>query len=106
MVTGAGAGAGMDAIALQPSKVARRLPAVGASRTIPRHAGPLGRTRVAGVRAPHPERTRRAPRPRSPHAVLRPPSDPAPPPRPETDAPAASAAVFTCPAPAAPAVLG
>src|SRR6266550_5170497 len=41
-----GGGAGMDAIALQPSVAARRLPALVASRTIPRHVGPL---RGAGV---------------------------------------------------------
>src|SRR5204863_2198246 len=63
--------AGMDAIALQPSKVARRLPAVEASRTIPRHARPLGRTRVAGLPAPHHEGSRGAPRHGSPHVVLR-----------------------------------
>src|SRR2546422_11445986 len=71
MVTGAGAGAGMDAIALQPSKVARRLPAVGASRTIPRHAGPLGRTRVAGGCATHPHKAPGGPRARSPGALVR-----------------------------------
>src|SRR2546426_4676778 len=47
-----GGGAGMDAIALQPSEVARRLPAVEASRTIPRHVGPVRRARVAGGRPP------------------------------------------------------
>src|SRR6266478_7445263 len=65
-----GGGAGMDAIALQPSEAARRLPAVKASRTIPRHARPLGRTRVAGIRAPHHEGARGAPRHGSPHTVL------------------------------------
>src|SRR6266850_4288955 len=48
----AGGGAGMDAIALQPSEAARRLPAVKASRTIPRHVGPVRRARVAGLRPP------------------------------------------------------
>src|SRR5207248_6989910 len=40
-VTGLGreTGAGIEAIALQPSEGHRRLPAVGASRTIPRHVG-------------------------------------------------------------------
>src|SRR5438477_425292 len=52
-VTGLGneTGAGIEAIALQPSEGHRRLPAVGASRTIPRHVGPLLRAPVprAGV---------------------------------------------------------
>src|SRR2546422_1700976 len=77
-----GGGAGMDAIALQPSEAARRLPAVEASRTIPRHARPLGRTRVAGRCAPPPPTTPRAPPPRSPPPLLPPlPHPPPPPPR-------------------------
>src|SRR3989454_217529 len=66
-----GGGAGMDTIALQPSEGARRLPAVGGSRTIPRHVRPLGRTRLAGLRAPRHAGPRGAPRHGSPHAVLR-----------------------------------
>src|SRR3989454_12832843 len=74
-----GGGAGMDAIALQPSEAARRLPAVEASRTIPRHARPLGRTRVAGPRAPPPTGPGGAPPPRAPpdgRAALTPPPHP------------------------------
>src|SRR2546429_4437580 len=66
-----GGGAGMDAIALQPSEAARRLPAVEGSHTIPRHVRPLGRTRLAGPRAPRPPGPRRAPPPRPPPPVLR-----------------------------------
>src|SRR2546429_1877210 len=53
-VTGLGreTGAGIEAIALQPSEGHRRLPAVGASRTIPRHGGPFRGTQVAGARLP------------------------------------------------------
>src|SRR5205823_14428146 len=61
----------MDAIALQPSEVAGRLPAVGGSRTIPRHAGSPCGARVAGL---HPSRhagPRGSPRSGSPYAVLR-----------------------------------
>src|SRR2546427_4406218 len=70
-----GGGAGMDAIALQPSKVARRLPAVEASRTIPRHAGPLRGARVARFRPPRHAGNRDAPRRGAPHGVLRVRSD-------------------------------
>src|SRR2546426_11220890 len=65
-----GGGAGMDAIALQPSEVARRLPAVEASRTIPRHVGPVRRARVAGVRPPPYAGGREPPRPGGPHGGL------------------------------------
>src|SRR5260370_8508869 len=48
-------GAGMEAIALQPSGAARRLPAVGGSRTLPRHVGSLPPTRLARpLPPPHP----------------------------------------------------
>src|SRR6266550_7061987 len=66
-----GGGAGMDTIALQPSEGARRLPAVGGSRTIPRHAGPPGRTRVARLHPSRHPRPRGSPRCGSPDAVLR-----------------------------------
>src|SRR3989442_3225517 len=64
-------GAGMDAIALKPSEVARRLPAVEASRTIPRHVGPVRRARVAGLRPPRYAGDRDPPRRGAPHGVLR-----------------------------------
>src|SRR5207249_5234699 len=72
-VTGLGreTGAGIEAIALQPSEGHRRLPAVGASRTIPRHVGPLCGARVAWLPAPRhatdPAPSRRA----APDRVLR-----------------------------------
>src|SRR6266853_2226150 len=65
-----GGGAGMDAIALQPSKAARRLPAVEASRTIPRHAGPLHGAHVARFRPPRHSGDRGAPRRGAPHRIL------------------------------------
>src|SRR2546428_14059750 len=96
-----GGGAGMDAIPLQPSEAARRLPAVVAARTIPRHARPLGRTRVAGLPGPHPQGSWGAPPPRPPPAALRPPPPPPHLPRPGPHAPAAVPALFTCPPPPA-----
>src|SRR3989442_7396433 len=72
-----GGGAGMDAIALQPSEVARRLPAVEASRTIPRHVGPVRRARVAGARPPPPPAGGGPPPPRAPPRAPPAPSRPA-----------------------------
>src|SRR2546430_3851898 len=88
-VTGLGreTGAGIEAIALQPSEGHRRLPAVGASRTIPRHGGPFRGTQVAGA-APPPDTP--LPPPPAP-AVAAAPRRPTPPPRPpSTPAPDSS----------------
>src|SRR5437879_12880928 len=66
-----GGGAGIDAIALQPSKDAPRLPAVERSRTIPRHVRPRRRAPVARLRAPPPPGPRGPSCRGSPHGVLR-----------------------------------
>src|SRR5205823_3335536 len=66
-----GGGAGMEAIALQPSGACGRLPAAEAPRTIPRHAGSLHGTRVARLRAPRYGARPAPPRGRAAHGVLR-----------------------------------
>ena len=82
----------MDTIALQPSEGARRLPAVGGSRTIPRHAGRLRRARVARLHPPRHARNRNAPRRGPAHRVLRIRSDRAQPAARQSDARHAAAA--------------
>src|SRR6266487_6838463 len=66
-----GLGAGMEAIELQPSGACGRLPAAGACRTVPRHAGSLRGARVARLRAPRYGAPPAPPRGAAAHGVLR-----------------------------------